>query len=909
MSQSQNGWNMDRPRAGSVKRARERAQATAQGKAPRRPPPPPSSATPTMPAAMPLEDGASSPRGYLSPPPRRHMPPPSQPPPTMQLPPAPPSRARVPPGFEGKSGISRPTQAPHWPLPPGSPLTPVNNKSSSNNNNNYENEYFQPRQPDRPVQAPSRPLQAPPRPARPSRIPSMVDKTGPQTPTPVFRNPQQASDARDMMEQGLSSSVPATPATPVSRLTTSSVGSIPEFPTPGASQGPPTQQMPMPPRRSVNLGPPPAGRRGPSSYYSNATFVSPIPEESTRSHGSYASSAAMPGVWNPASPLTPTAYAQGYTDSYYDDSVTDRSRDSQGDEFGDESKLVRSASVGKKGKAALVDNKPGASTTGAATEAASAAAPTRPLAQPVQPFANGTGYIEDSTSSETIRTAAQRNKEAQPTVEEEPQLLMPVAYNATPALPGPSASPSPAPERSWSRRISAIKRPPNLDIDAVRAAEARGSITSLPDLIKRATRLAAMIERGKRPASRFENFNDYLDKPHGGDGDGDSSFNDRHQSGLSDMLAAFPPPGHQQRASPNAQTRRSGMSWFRNTSWPLIPGVKDEQGQRDGAHNETGPPGATAAAATAEKPRPVRRKCCGMPPWAFVILMILLLCAIAAAIVVPLQFFVFKTLGNHPKPLSALDQCKADLVCLNGGTNVLSQGTCACICTNGFTGTDCGVGGSDGCTTTDLVLSSDAASVIRNVTLGKAIPRLIADARANFSVPLSGTAILATINGDDLSCRAQNALVTFQGRPLRLREAEQTEEEIVDDSDELDQAMGVASRSEASYSDESTFNVTEEVLDFARVAVLYILQQEDASDAEAAQTSLQSFFSGGQYDESAITQKDAQNVTVGAKDHTVNLVDFGIDLGDGLVGKASSSKSRKKIRRTSSSSHSRRFGL
>ncbi|KAI6783045.1 uncharacterized protein J7T54_002207 [Emericellopsis cladophorae] len=833
MSQSQNGWNMDRPRAGSVKRAREQA-ATAQGRAPRRPPPPPSSATPTMPAATPLEDGSSSPRGYLSPPPRRHMPPPSQPPPTIQLPPAPPSRARVPPGSEGKSGISRPSQAPQWPLPPGSPLTPVNNKSSSStsNSNNYQNDYFQPRQPDRPTQAPPRPLQAPARPARPSRIPSMVDKTGPQEPTPVFRNPQQASDSQDVMEQGLSPPMSATPATPISRLTTSSVGSIPEFPTPGAStrasQEPPAQQMPMPPRRSVNLGPPPAGRRGPSSYYSNATFVSPIPEESTRSHGSYASSAAIPGVWNPASPLTPTTYDHSYTDSYYDDSVTDKSRDSQGDDFGDESKLVRSASVGKKGKAALVDNKPGATTSGASTEAASAAAPARPLAQPVQPFATGTGYIEDSTSSETIRTA-QRSKEAQPTVEKEPQLLMPVAYNATPPLRSPSASPLPVPERSWSKRISGIKRPPNLDIDAVRAAEARGSITSLPDLIKRATRLAAMIERGKRPASRFENFTDYLDKPRGGDGDGDgdSSFNDRHQSGLSDMLAAFPPPGHQQRTSPNGQARRSRTSWFRNTSWPLIPGAKDDQGQHDGAHNEVGPPGATAAA-TAEKPRPVRRKCCGMPPWAFVLLMILLLCAIAAAIVVPLQFFVFKTLGNHPTPLSALDQCKADLVCRNGGTNVLSQGTCACICTNGFTGADCGA-----------------------------------------------------------------------------------QEEIVDDSDELDEATGVASRSEASSKeDELTFDVTEEVLDFARVAVLYILQEAAASDAEAAQTSLQRFFSGGQAIPSAISQKDAQNVTVGAKDHTVNLVDFGIDLGDGVVGKASSSKSRRTIRRTSSrSSHSRHFGL
>ena len=45
-------------------------------------------------------------------------------------------------------------------------------------------------------------------------------------------------------------------------------------------------------------------------------------------------------------------------------------------------------------------------------------------------------------------------------------------------------------------------------MDAVRDAEARGSLTSLPDLIRRATRLAAMMDRGKRPGSRLA-LNDF----------------------------------------------------------------------------------------------------------------------------------------------------------------------------------------------------------------------------------------------------------------------------------------------------------------------------------------------------------------------------------------------------------------
>ena len=64
-------------------------------------------------------------------------------------------------------------------------------------------------------------------------------------------------------------------------------------------------------------------------------------------------------------------------------------------------------------------------------------------------------------------------------------------------------------------RNSAIRRPPRLNMDAVRDAEARGSLTSLPDLIRRATRLASMMNEGKRPASRLNDLNDF--PPPGGE--------------------------------------------------------------------------------------------------------------------------------------------------------------------------------------------------------------------------------------------------------------------------------------------------------------------------------------------------------------------------------------------------------
>ena len=395
------------------------------------------------------------------------------------------------------------------------------------------------------------------------------------------------------------------------------------------------------------------------------------------------------------------------------------------------------------------------------------------------------------------------------------------------------------------------------------------------------------------------------------------------------MLAAFPPP-----AQPTPNDRRSRGSWFRKTSWPLVPA------------QDYDPNGSTPA--NEEKPK-TQRKCCGMRPWVFVLVIIVVLLAVAAAIVIPLQFFVFKTLGNHPEPQSQFDQCLEELDCKNGGANVISQGTCSCICTNGFTGPDCSVEGSDGCTTTDLV-NSDSDSNIRNVTLGRAIPRLIADSSANFSIPLSGTAILAKINNADFSCRAQNSLVTFDGRPTRLGEAKS---EIVDDNDALDEAadvnlapfipiktltvtpgvdvtvtipdqnQGVGMPTQSASVPESTddvgdtvtttslsprsttseddtqptsdpgsdpdgdFTITEEVLDFARVAVLYIFQEENSSDAEEAQSSLQRFFNAASETRPGFekaTAKDARNVTLSGN-NSVNLVNFRIDIGDGTIGK------------------------
>lgn len=388
------------------------------------------------------------------------------------------------------------------------------------------------------------------------------------------------------------------------------------------------------------------------------------------------------------------------------------------------------------------------------------------------------------------------------------------------------------------------------------------------------------------------------------------------------MLNAFPPP-----ASRNG--RRSRGSWFRTTSWPLAPGRHggvngSDQNQEKSSFDDLN---------DEERPRP-NRKCCGMPPWAFILLVILLLCMIAVAIVIPLQFFVFKTLGNQAESKSELEQCRSDLSCQNGGTNVISQGTCSCICTNGFGGSDCSEGGSAACTTTNLA-SMDPDSGIEDVTIGRALPRLIVGASTNFSIPLSGTVILAKINSEDISCLRQNALVSFGGRATRIGQADSEVADMGDGSDEPLDLSGDAvvvdtdavqtstgdDRDEASPTAAPTrvkrwtpitatedlsnpepteadnesptsrisspaYNVTEEALDFARIAVLYVLQEQSITEASSAQTGLERFFnqaSKANPQLEAPTEKDAMNVTFGGA-NSVDMVNYRIDLGKGIIG-------------------------
>ena len=308
------------------------------------------------------------------------------------------------------------------------------------------------------------------------------------------------------------------------------------------------------------------------------------------------------------------------------------------------------------------------------------------------------------------------------------------------------------------------RRPPlRIDVDAVREAEARGSLTSLPELIRRATRLAANLDRGKT-ASRLGL--DFWES-------GAPEKKANHKSGsFGDMLAAFPPPGE---ATPNGANTPNPK---RMSKWP------------------TGGYGTDSAMSDRKSNR--RRRCCGMPLWTFVTLLIVLLFLIAAAVIIPIVLIVIprmkntadaaaqqtgangnnnnnnnpgnpnnpNTSPNNPSQTNAPnagsnDQCSGLITCQNGGVAILNADrSCNCVCINGFTGRTCATKGDAGCTTTTIAGTS-------NATVGSGIPRLIESAENQFSIPLDATRILSLFSSLSLSCTAENALITFNGLASR----------------------------------------------------------------------------------------------------------------------------------------------
>lgn len=718
---------------------------------------------------------------------------------------------------------------------------------------------------------------APQRPARPSVVPSILDSSKVQEYAPSM--PCQTNDGQE--EEPLTPDT-GTFSAPGRPLTASSCGTVSDFLLPDSQ----TSQQPSS-RKSSHLGPPPSARRGDTSFYSIGSNVSPIPEESPqpspRVVNSFASSKVIPSSWGsaPRGSEIVRMYENMPDNTFYQYDRTPSPQD-------EEVTLVRQASLGKRGKPLLrtlskCDSEPGNASTKTPAQSPMAAQPPR---NPVPVPAN-------------MNTAALKPSGLRKEVEvpQHPLHGRSYSFSSDSSLDDLEKPPIPMMAHPTLKELEMEdtnnfnqrkRRPPRLDLDAVRDAEARGSLTSLPELIRRATRLAGNLDRGKT-ASRFGML-DMLNA--GGDG------RPRRQSGsISDILASFPPPG-----------------------------VATPDGSRAGGHGHRANPNVTFPEYGDHDREKQGRRCCGMRRSVFILILLLLIIIIAAAVLIPVFLIVLPRMQEasdsaQPGGISmGASKCEEIQPCMNGGVSIGTKDSCGCVCVDGFRGSDCAISSDRSCTTIDI---SDDSNDYHNATIGSAIPRLIESAELDFNIPLDASKIIKLFNAEDISCTSENAIVTFNGAN-RKREAgssrqsllngprkhprqkhptivargeklEDVEDDVPTPTNKPTASSTSTSTSTSTSSPSSSPTISSDTLDFARIAVLYMFQRVgDFSDALTAQEKIQKFLKGAENVSSASaseTEKAAlaaylgetQDMSFDGFEFELDFVEYTIGLADGTV--------------------------
>lgn len=244
------------------------------------------------------------------------------------------------------------------------------------------------------------------------------------------------------------------------------------------------------------------------------------------------------------------------------------------------------------------------------------------------------------------------------------------------------------------------------------------------------------------------------------------------------------------------------------------------------------------------------RRLCGVPVWLFIVLVLLTLVVVTAAVVVPLQI-VNGT--KNALPQTALERCERNTPCQNGGQNVATESFCGCICTGSWTGSNCTEQAVPDLGCASINLSDSTAGQVggmKTATLGSALPRLLAKAKT-YNIVLDANVLLGVFTHAKLSCSLQNALVNFDGqtapaarrrRRLARRQQAATNPATID-TDTL--TASVPSAPPPTDAPAPHAPVSQDVVDFGRVAVLYVAQLGSIERAAAAQQALNDTFEAG----------------------------------------------------------------
>ncbi|KAL8699654.1 MAG: hypothetical protein Q9201_005883 [Fulgogasparrea decipioides] len=488
------------------------------------------------------------------------------------------------------------------------------------------------------------------------------------------------------------------------------------------------------PRR--NLGPPPSARKGGANFYPQNAFVAPIPEEQSETHSSFASSHVVASSWGDGPPeyYMGSGISEEDEDSVRSPSSTTDGRDSRAGDHDESTNLVRTVSIGKPGKPALktVKDHEGATDEHPRTGQGVQFGPGAGLPTFLAPSSNGSSPAATPGEKE-IEAGHSLSGTASPTSPFDPRVAK-ILGNLEKGGALSTGSTTPMTSTAPSMSEKGGRRPARLKLDAVKDSAPRGSATSLPELIRRATRLASNLDRGRTASSI--GMLEMMEK--------EKTRHPSRTGSISDMLAAFPSPSLATpsggRGSPRFPSSRSRSRL--NQDYTATPDQSEYGRQYRG------------------------RRCCGLPIWAFILLCIILLLLIAAAIIIPITLIVLPRQDSHSGAGTVAD-CRKSFPCANRGTSVLEAQSCRCVCSNGFTGASCNTPPDSGCTTSSI--EADDKITYKNATVGTSISRLLTAADSNYSIPLDPSIILSLFSSQNLTCTSENALVTFNGKPQRRR--------------------------------------------------------------------------------------------------------------------------------------------
>ncbi|KAJ9641390.1 hypothetical protein H2199_005360 [Coniosporium tulheliwenetii] len=546
------------------------------------------------------------------------------------------------------------------------------------------------------------------------------------------------------------------------------------------------------------------------------SYVSPIAEEteSRKSRGSFASSTVIPG--------------RGIQDFFEDATPSEEEgpaglehgRESRASDHGEESGLVRKASLGKRHKPALTTIKSGDNLRTLDKEPAQNQKP------PKKGGIVGQAAVAAGAAGGAFAAGLGQSRDRSQTEKE----LESGFLSSGTGLLDPSS-----PSNSSTESLDDFKRK-EMMLDTKTPPARSAARSPLPPVDSKVEQILGGLEKGGALDSdaigRFKSPTQT------------SLFDDekRRSGSLSDILSSFPPPG-------------LGSSIGDGTPGRTISRMPSNLAMGQSASNQ--PSGS-------HKSQPRRRKCCGMPLWGFATLLVILLILIIAAIIIPIVLIVLPNREANAAAAAdrAIAECQRSLTCENAGTAVLgATGTCSCLCSNGFTGERCTTVSDAGCVTTNIAGVNDA-------TVGSAIPRLLQDAQTNFSIPLDAKTLLSLFSSTNLRCASENALVTFSGlsarsvpdwdnivapdpppspsttSPPRLPRRQQTTYEpgIAQTSNGVifaarptssptDPSPSPAPSSSTASPESDALRTNATVLDFARVAVLYVFQESRTFDA------------------------------------------------------------------------------